>query len=404
LGGQHEKGLLDMMSPFPRSSEIRAANPVLGANRLKLGVFGSNWVGLSMTDMPGRLDPTWDATLEIGRLADEAGFEAIVPISRWKSLVADNPQHPTSRCLENFTWASAMAACTRRAAVFVTCHIAVYHPVLAAKQAATVDQIARGRFGINIVAGWNARELGMFGVELLHDHEQRYGQAAEWMDIVRRVWESDEEFDYEGEFYDIRGAFHEPKPAQAPGPVIMNAGSSAEGRDFSARFSDMALVSIKNDDPQTTAQTVESYRAFAREAHGREVGVWAPAHIVHGDTDAHAQELADEMNEHGDYELVKTYLKDHVATNSTHGMPDELTRRMILGQGSFPLIGSAETIADRLEMLSEAGVDGLLLTWFDYADGIRRFAAEVQPLLEQRALRQPDLARRPDAGLASTRG
>src|SRR5439155_8605987 len=82
-----------------------------------------------------------------------------------------------------------------------------------------------------------------------------------------------------------------------------------------------------------------------------------------------------------------------VATNS--GLPQEvrelMRRQMVLGSGGFPLIGSAETIAGRLAMLSAAGIDGVLLTWLDYAAGLRRFTAEILPLLEERELRAPDV-------------
>jgi alkanesulfonate monooxygenase SsuD/methylene tetrahydromethanopterin reductase-like flavin-dependent oxidoreductase (luciferase family) len=378
-----------MTSPFLRSPELRAANPILNDHPLKLGVFGSNWSGMTMTTLPETYVPTWEASMEVGRLADEIGFDAIVPVSRWKSVVPGNPQHQSGQCLENFTWATATAVSTRRAAVFVTCHVATYPPVLAAKQAATIDQICGGRLGLNLVAGWNSREALMFGNKLLLDHDERYRLASEWIDIVQRVWESDEEFDFHGEFFDLEGAFTEPKPAQAPGPVIMNAGSSGQGRAFSAKYSDMAFVSIKSLDEEAAAATVESYRQFARAEYGREVGVWAPAAIVYGDTDEEAQAKADWMVEHGDFAAIETNLAEHDRTGSTHGRPDDLYRRLILGSGSYPLIGSAETIAARLQMLSDAGLDGLLISWFDYAGGLRHFAAEVMPLLEERGLRRP---------------
>jgi alkanesulfonate monooxygenase SsuD/methylene tetrahydromethanopterin reductase-like flavin-dependent oxidoreductase (luciferase family) len=381
-----------MASAFPRSPEIRAANPVLNDNRLKLGVFGINWVGLCMTNMPGTLVPTWEATLEIGRLADEAGFEAIIPVSRWKSHVPGKPGHRSSQALETFTWATAMAVSTKRAAVFATCHVAAFPPVLAAKQAATLDQISGGRFGLNVVAGWNAMEPGMFGARMLQAHERRYGQATEWMEIVRRVWTSEEEFDFHGVYYDIEGAYTEPKPAQAPWPVIMNAGLSEHGRAFSARFSDMAFVALP--DVGAAAGTVETYRAFAREHEGRQVDVWTHGYVVHEETDAAAEAMADEMYAQGDFESADAFLAGVVATNS--GIPQEIRelmrRQMVLGSGGLPLVGCAATIADRLATLSAAGIDGVLLTWLDYASGLRRFTAEVLPLLEERALRGPDVA------------
>ena len=54
---------------------------------------------------------------------------------------------------------------TRQSAIFATFHVPTVHPVRAAKEVATIDHISRGRFGLNIVAGWNYKEIGMFGIE-----------------------------------------------------------------------------------------------------------------------------------------------------------------------------------------------------------------------------------------------
>ena len=53
------------------------------------------------------------------------------------------------------------------------------------------------------------------------------------------------------------------------------------------------------------------------------------------------------------------------------------------------MIGSAENIAEQLAAISRVGIDGVLMTWPDYIDGVRRFAKDVLPLLEQRGLRKP---------------
>jgi alkanesulfonate monooxygenase SsuD/methylene tetrahydromethanopterin reductase-like flavin-dependent oxidoreductase (luciferase family) len=363
---------------------------VLGRNRLKIGVFGINWIGLAMVDVPESLTPTWEASRAIGQLADRVGFEAIVSVSRWKSVVAGKPGHRSAQILEPFIWATAMALSTERAAVFVTCHVTAFPPVLAAKQAATIDQISGGRFGLNVVAGWNAREPHMFGSRML-PHEERYGKASEWMEVVRRVWTSEEEFDHHGTYYDLDGAYTEPKPAQAPTPVVMNAGGSEWGMDFAARYSDLAFVALHDTDPAHAREMVDTYRAHARERYGREINVWTNAYIVQGDTDEQARAREEELYAAGDYEYADAFIAGTIETGS--GLPLEvmrvIRRRMVLGGGAVPMIGSAESIADQLEALSDAGIDGILLNWVDYLGGIQRFADEVLPLLEARGLREP---------------
>ena len=52
---------------------------------------------------------------------------------------------------------------------------------------AIIDHVSGGRFGMNLVAGWNELEFGMFGIEQ-QPHDDRYAAAAEWLDIIERRW------------------------------------------------------------------------------------------------------------------------------------------------------------------------------------------------------------------------
>jgi alkanesulfonate monooxygenase SsuD/methylene tetrahydromethanopterin reductase-like flavin-dependent oxidoreductase (luciferase family) len=376
---------------FARSPEIRAAHPLFNENKLKLGVFGINWSGVAFVQSPARLVPRWKDSLEVARLADGMGFEAIVPVSRWVGLVPGKPRDASAQNLESFTWASAVCVSTRQAGVFATCPIHAYHPMLAAKQAATIDQISGGRFGLNIVAGWNPTEAGLFGHTIL-DHDARYRRASEWVEIVQKVWTSEEEFDHEGEFWTIHDAYTVPLPAQEPGPPIMNAGGSGQGRDFAARHADMAFVSLRTDELEEAAAMVDDYRTYAREHYGRELGVWSHGYVVHSETDEEAQRKADELYANGDFEAVDAMMAGLVKTHSA-GVDDEnfqtVRRNIVLGSSGFPLIGSTETIADRLQFLSRAGIDGVLVTWLDYPNGLRHFRQEILPILEERGLRAP---------------
>ena len=61
----------------------------------------------------------------------------------------------------------------------------------------------------------------------------------------------------------------------------------------------------------------------------------------------------------------------------------------IAGAGGNILMGTAEDIAEQMQVLSDAGLDGVLCTWVDFHDGLRRFTADLMPLLERRGLRAP---------------
>jgi len=63
--------------------------------------------------------------------------------------------------------------------------------------------------------------------------------------------------------------------------------------------------------------------------------------------------------------------------------------RLMAGYGSYPLVGTPEQIVDELLRLSHDGIDGLALTWVDYASELRQFNAEILPLLLQAGLRVP---------------
>ena len=86
----------------------------------------------------------------------------MLPVGRWKGYGGDTDYMGTT--LETITWATGLLAHTKRLVVFGTVHAPLFHPVIAAKQMVTADHISGGRFGLNIVVGWNEDEFQMFGV------------------------------------------------------------------------------------------------------------------------------------------------------------------------------------------------------------------------------------------------
>ena len=111
-----------------------------GANRLKLAAFVMNLSGGSggITFADGRLlAKDWDEVRSVALAAEEAGFEAMVPIGRWKGFGGSSGYW--DRSYETFTWAAGVAAVIRRIQLFTTVHVDVLHPVFAAKMGATID-------------------------------------------------------------------------------------------------------------------------------------------------------------------------------------------------------------------------------------------------------------------------
>ncbi|MGZ0188779.1 MAG: LLM class flavin-dependent oxidoreductase, partial [Alphaproteobacteria bacterium] len=70
---------------------------------------------------------------------------------------------------------------------------------------------------------------------------------------------------------------------------------------------------------------------------------------------------------------------------------DMVDRRMraAAGAGGTLLVGDANSIADQMAALSASGIDGLLISWANFEDGLTRLSANLLPLLEARGLRRP---------------
>jgi alkanesulfonate monooxygenase SsuD/methylene tetrahydromethanopterin reductase-like flavin-dependent oxidoreductase (luciferase family) len=188
------------------TSPERAA--MYGSNRLQIGLFGPNCSsGRAVTMVPERWSGSWQDNLKLANLADEAGIDFLLPIARWKGYGGDTDYQGAT--LETLTWASGLLAATRRITVFGTVHAPLFNPVIAAKECVTADHIGNGRFGLNLVVGWNEGEFEMFGVEQ-REHEKRYEYAQEWLDASKMIWSPKSDFDFEGRYFTLKGVRAKP--------------------------------------------------------------------------------------------------------------------------------------------------------------------------------------------------
>jgi len=194
-------------------------SPMFNDNKLKLGIFSANCSsGMAVTKVSERWDNSWANNIDLVRQCDDAGLEFMLPIARWIGYGGDTDFH--GNVLETVTWAAGLAAHSKRIQVFATVHTAFNHPIVTAKQLATLDQLSNGRLGLNVVAGWNKPEYDAFGVDLPSNHSDRYAMAQEWFDYVQKLWREDKPFDWQGDFYQGKGVYSCPTQRRTTCPCL----------------------------------------------------------------------------------------------------------------------------------------------------------------------------------------
>jgi FMNH2-dependent dimethyl sulfone monooxygenase len=372
-----------------RLEKYAGRNPLFNDRKLKLGSFGSNVEGgCAVTSGEGILRGDWPSIIEVATLADEMGLDAIVPLGRYRGFGGKTDYGSTS--FEVYTWAAAVAARTKYSAVFATSHVPTMTPVMAAKQSATVDHISGGRFVLNLVTGWHKTEMEMFGATML-DHDTRYDVAAEWLEIIKLLWERDEPITFEGKYCRAKDALLKPRPIQQPRPPVMCAGQSPKGMHFAAKYCDIGFIAFeKTGNLDLMRSQVENFKNIAWKEYGRTLKLWTLAYVIQGDTEKEARQLYDYyVRQTGDFVAAKNVLVTNMAHAQTWS--EEAVRErledVIAGFGSYPLVGTPEQITTGLQTLSDTGLEGVVLSWPGYRSGMVQFGEKVLPLLRQAGLR-----------------
>lgn len=360
-------------------------HPLYDSQNFAIGLFSSNCEGgLAITKVPERWKAGWDDNVALAKLCDETGIEFMLPIGRWKGHGGET--NFQGRAFETITWACGLLTQTNRLAVFGTVHAPMIHPIVAAKQMMTVDHASHGRFGLNVVCGWNQGEFEMFGHEQL-EHDERYAYGQEWLDVVRLIWAGGAPTDYHGTYFDLPGVVGGPAPYDGE-PMLVNAAYSPAGRRFAARNCDFLLTSLT--DLERGRQDVADIQAGAA-ANQREIGVIGTISIVCRPTTREAEDYQQYVLDNGDWEAA-----DNLMTGmGLHGQmfpPDhyKLFRdRFVTGHGAYPIVGSPDVVAEMLAEVAEIGFAGVAAGFVNYLDELPYFCQEVLPRLEARGLRVP---------------
>ncbi|MFD7664625.1 NtaA/DmoA family FMN-dependent monooxygenase [Streptomyces sp. NPDC059788] len=198
---------------------------------------------------------------------------------------------------ESLTVLNALAAVTDRLGLAATVNTTFNEPYELARRLSTLDHLSAGRAAWNVVTtsdaftGENFRRGGYL------DRADRYTRAAEFVATARELWDSwtpggvPRPVDHQGPHFTVRGAFTLPRSPQGH-PVIIQAGDSAEGRDFAAATADVIFT---RHSTLTAGQEFYADVKGRLAAHGRDADslkIMPGVTFVLGDTAADAQERA----------------------------------------------------------------------------------------------------------------
>jgi pyrimidine oxygenase len=354
---------------------------------MKLGVFlpiGNNgW--LISTTSPQYM-PSFDLNRTVVEKAERFAFDFALSMIKLRGF--GGPSQYWDHNLESFTLMAGLAAVTSKIQLFASVAVLTLPPALAARMASTIDSIAPGRFGLNIVSGWQRAEYAQMGLWPGAEHyARRYEYCSEYVKIMRELWETGRS-DFKGAFFQMDDCRLSPRPQKAI--QIIGAAQSDNGTRFAAETCDYNFCgSFGINEPTRVAPSVARLVAAAEQA-GRDVGALILMMVIADETDDAAMAKWEHYKAGVDLEALawrdaqagEDPSKDAFATKS---------RLMRTGSEKLPtsmgvLVGSYASVAGMLDELAAVpGVRGVMLTFDDFIIGMEQFGTRIQPLMASRA-------------------
>ncbi|MGE6820680.1 LLM class flavin-dependent oxidoreductase [Pseudomonas soli] len=326
---------------------------------------------------------------------------------------------------------SAMAAVTRHLGFGLTANLTYEAPYLFARRLSTLDHLSNGRVGWNIVTGYLDSAARAMGLEQQPEHDRRYDQADEYLQVLYKLlegsWADDavvadraqrvyarpdrvRKVEHHGEFYKVEG-YHLCEPSPQRTPVLFQAGSSARGLAFAGNHAECVFIS--GQEKAATRAQVDKVRAAAQAA-GRDpqaVKVFMGITVIVAATEDQAHALHAEYLHYASaeagvahfasstgidfsrYELDEPigFAKGNAIQSATRQLQDSAwTRRRLLEQHALggryvTLVGDPGQVAEQLiGWIDDTGLDGFNLTRTVTPESFEAFIDLVVPELQRR--------------------
>ncbi len=344
-----------------------------------LPVFGGWLRNIDDEQMPA----TWEYTRALCEQAEDLGYD----LTLIAELNLNDIKGPEADSLDAWSTAAALAAVTRKLELMVAVRPTFHSPALLAKEAANIDRISGGRLTLNVVSSWWADEARKYGIPF-DEHDDRYARTSEWLDVLDRCWSS-QHSSHNGRYYSIEDNLLSPKPfprrtysgapEPATRPTIYAGGESETAKNLIAAKCDAYLM--HGDDPGTIANKISDMRA-RRALHPElpELVFGVTGYCIVRDSEAEADREVERITSAPD------------ATKSPAGFANfqqwitgsQLEKKISLRDYSVSnrglqsgLIGTPETVVQRLADFEGAGCSLVLLQSSPQHTEMARFAAQV---------------------------
>jgi len=352
---------------------------------MDIGIFipiGNN--GWLISRNAPQYKPSFELNKEIVLKAESYGFDFALSMIKLRGFGGATEFWDYN--LESFTLMAGLAAVTTKIKLFASTAVLTLPPAIVARMGVTVDSIAPGRFGVNIVSGWARDEYTQMGAWPGDDYfGYRYDYSSEYVQVMKDLWERGSS-DFKGSHFQMDDCKLGPKPL---GKIeIVGAGQSDRGMEFVAQYGDYNFITCGgvNQPKQHAPVVAKLVEASART--GRDVGAYILCMVIADETDEAAQAKWASYREGADLEAL-AWMADQGSKDTTADA-NATARHINLPEGAINLnigtfVGSYETVAKLLdEAAAIPGTKGIMLTFDDFLGGLDAFGARIQPLMQCR--------------------
>ncbi|MBF7685714.1 pyrimidine utilization protein A [Acinetobacter sp. B10A] len=352
---------------------------------MQVGIFcpiGNN--GWLISKNSPQYKPTFELNKEIVLSAEKYGFDFALSMIKLRGFGGETEFWDYN--LESFTLMSGLAAVTSKIKIFATSATLVMPPAIVARMATTLDSISNGRFGLNVVTGWQRPEysqMGMWPGDAFFG--KRYEYLAEYVHVLKDLWRTGAS-DFKGEFFQMDDCHVKPTPSKELS--IICAGQSDAGLAFSAKYATYNFVFGKGLNTPTAFAPINERLKQQTDKTGRHVETLALFMVIAAPSNEEAMEKWVKYNEGADLEAI-AWLQDQGSKDKTSGSDTNIKHMassvspVNINMGT--LVGSFEKVAAMLDEISHIkGTAGILLTFDDFIQGVNDFGEKIQPLMKSR--------------------